>query len=131
VSLVWSFYVPGRPVPLDRARSFWNDRARGVGVRNTPRVRAYKELVQLCCLKDKAKPPAPLQGPVKLTLRFYMKPPQADLSNLVKIVEDALNKMVYQDDRQVKKLDPELIEVRAANAEGTSVTIEEWEVQRC
>jgi Holliday junction resolvase RusA-like endonuclease len=66
-----------------------------------------------------------------LTLRFYMKPPQADLSNLVKIVEDALNKMVYQDDRQVKKLDPELIEVRAANAEGTSVTIEEWEVQRC
>lgn len=123
----YSYFVPGRPIPLDRPRSFWNKRAwvPGIRVQSTPRVVRYKELLQLYCMKEKARPAVPLQGPVELSLRFYVKSPAPDLSNLVKIVEDALNGMAWKDDRQIKVLHAMLCDVPDKALEGVNIEYED------
>jgi Holliday junction resolvase RusA-like endonuclease len=120
-------FVDGRPVQLERARSFWNDAAKvaGIDFRNTPRVKEYKRKVQICALA--AGRPTPLfSGPVHLSLQFYLcGGRQADLTNYVKCVEDALNRIVYVDDRQVKCLAAALIEVGSASEQGVRVFVSE------
>ena len=66
----------------------------------------------------------PLQGAVKLTIRFFLPRPKrlywktremppilcdkrSDISNMVKAVEDALNGIAYRDDRQIAILHAE------------------------
>lgn len=59
------------------------------------------------------KPPAPVDGPLVLTVVFYLPRPKSapkrvqypdrkpDLSNLVKAIEDALNGVVFTDDARL------------------------------
>ena len=60
------------------------------------------------------KQPPMFEGPIKMTLKFYMKRPKSvplkkrkyptvkpDLSNMIKTVEDAGNGILYDDDKQI------------------------------
>ena len=46
----------------------------------------------------------PLTGDISLELRIYFPNKRGDLSNRIKVVEDALNAHAYVDDKQVKRL---------------------------
>lgn len=45
-----------------------------------------------------------MKGRVILTCHFYGLGLTTDLSNAVKLIEDAMNKVVYEDDRQIAEL---------------------------
>ena len=79
------------------------------------------------------KPPAPVEGPLAMTLRFFLPRPislpareryhtrKPDLSNLAKSVEDALRGIVYRDDAQLVRL---TVEKHYDPAPGVAIQIE-------
>jgi crossover junction endodeoxyribonuclease RusA len=85
--------IPGKPVPLQRARA-------GNGHRYLPaRSKAYRELVQTSWMA--AGRPSLGDMPLTISARFYGARASADLDNLVKAILDALNTLAFTDDRQV------------------------------
>lgn len=89
----FSFVVPGNPVPKERPRVV-------KGRTYTPaRTVKAEDLVKFYARK--ARIPK-LTGPVKLTATFYRQDAHAcDVDNLAKLVQDALNGLAYEDDRQI------------------------------
>lgn len=93
-----TFEVPGAPVPLDRARHT----AAGA-VYNTARVKRAKATIGLHA-RAAMRGRHPLAGPVKLRATFWRhrKPDAApDVSNYLKLLEDALNGIAFGDDAQI------------------------------
>ena len=112
-----SFTVFGEPVAQGRPRTaVIGGHAR---VYDPEKSRNYKTLVKL--VAQEAKPRDLLEGPVILTLRIYRQIPKSfsktarakahagelrpttkpDVSNVLKSIEDALNGVVWVDDRQI------------------------------
>jgi Holliday junction resolvase RusA-like endonuclease len=91
------FTVTGNPVPWER-----NDSRQGARF-TAPRTREYEAHVAAAAHLAGAKP---LEGPVRLTLRFYRATARrCDLDNLAKSVQDALNGVAYLDDSQIEHLE--------------------------
>jgi len=71
-----------------------------------PKMRTFQTSIKLMLGKQ-----SPLIGDLKVTFRFYMRPPKKkarerpggrpDLSNLIKNVEDAANGILWRDDAQI------------------------------
>ncbi len=101
------FEVKGDPIPKARARTV---RKGGRTWSFTPKkVAEWERQVREEALKYF---PEPMEGPVSLTLGFYLKRPKSrrkdnycattpDLDNLEKAVLDSLNGVAYEDDRYV------------------------------
>lgn len=89
-----TFTVPGPPVPKERARRAPNGRW------YTPtKTRDYERLVASCALHAGAKPKT---GPVHITLAIFWPDRRSrDADNVLKSVQDGLNGIAYDDDRQV------------------------------
>jgi len=90
------FTIPGRPVPAVRMtrRGKWINKA-------AQKYLAFKEQVGWEARKHfKGEP---WQGPVVVELRFYLKVnhSRGDGDNLQKAIFDGLNKVIFEDDRQV------------------------------
>lgn len=96
----FSFCVDGRPLPWKRPES-----RRGQRLRFTnPRVREHMDRVALEALT--ARPEGwPLDREYVLRIEAVRPRRNADLSNITKLVEDALNKIAWDDDRQVARLE--------------------------
>lgn len=115
-----AFVVMGEPIPKARARVFFNKHL-GRAMAYTPEKTASFEL-QVAWTAKKHRPAEGLiTGPVKLTVRIFRSIPKSfsgkrralaeegkilpitkpDASNVVKSVEDALNKILWVDDSQV------------------------------
>lgn len=91
------FVVPGHPVPKGRPRF-------GRGRVFTPaKTVAFEKLVADCA--EAAGIRVPLVGRLALRLRFHVSDRRADVDNLVKAVSDALNKLAWNDDRQIDVID--------------------------
>jgi Holliday junction resolvase RusA-like endonuclease len=112
-----SFVVQGPPVPKPRARVM-------AGYSFTPpRAREWEKLVALRALE--ARPSGwPLDADYRVRVAVYRQARRGDLDNFVKAATDAMNRTVYEDDRQIVELhallfddksDPRLlVEVEAA-----------------
>jgi Holliday junction resolvase RusA-like endonuclease len=70
-------------------------------------ARAYKKAIATIA---KAKVPHPMTGPLSVYLRIFRPRKAGDLSNRIKVVEDALNKVCYADDNQIERIVAERFE---------------------
>ena len=110
--------IPGRPVPKGRPRL-------GKHGVYTPETTAEAEKVLQVCFKQAC--PVPLEGSLELGVSFYFRRPDSwrkeqrtatdedgaepwrlgrpDLDNLLKLLKDAGNGILWKDDAQVVKID--------------------------
>ena len=90
------FFVPGRPVPKGRPRVTKS------GFAYTPkRTREWESVVAWHAKLARGFRPI-IEGPVAVRLAFCGARVTADIDNLAKAVLDAMNRVVYLDDRQVR-----------------------------
>ena len=106
-----SFAVPGRPVPKERTRTV---RAKGVTRTFTPpRTVAYERHVATMATLALANyrrtnPPGFPVGAraFRLSCRIWRQRASGDLSNIIKAIEDGLNRVVWHDDARVVSYGP-------------------------
>ena len=116
-----NFIVPGVPVAKGRARSFI--RAGHVAHYTPENTARYENLVKLAAKRAMGSWD-PMQGAVELVLRLYMPIPASwskkkrqdafegslrptskpDCSNVLKAIEDAMNGVVFADDKQIVEM---------------------------
>lgn len=114
-----SLHIPIRPRTLQRPRfSFRTGRA------YTPKpTRRFLKRVRKY-LQNTLKDLKPLDGELRVSFTFYFRGRRCgDLSNYVKAIEDACNKIVWWDDRQIKEYGRVVI-VEGAEKEGIDVDVE-------
>lgn len=110
----FGFWIPGRPVPMERAVS-WTGRDAVVRRRNGERSRDYRSRVHGYVLAA-GRPSPLLRGPLGLELAVYAEVTsptggrRGDLSNFIKAIEDAFNRVVWEDDRDVTSVRAVLLE---------------------
>ena len=113
--------IPGRPIAKGRPR--FTQSARGVHVFTPARTADWEAVVQA---EMRKVCPHPLEGPLELSVSFNFHYPRnwpkakreaaeegelfwyegkPDLDNLVKLVKDAGNGIIWRDDAQVVKLE--------------------------
>jgi len=132
------FTVNGIPRPLKRHRHTRNGRT------YDPSVKDKQSFATQAALK---RPGEPLNGALRLKLIFYMPRPKnhyrtgkyahllkeasphyhtsaPDTSNLIKLVEDALNGMYWTDDRQIAQVEAEKRYCKPDSHPKTDVQIE-------
>jgi len=125
---VATFFVPGRPKGKGRPRFGW-------GRVHTPAdTRQYEGKVSTLALRATGGR-SPMRGAVKLTLVALFALPKKsskgfpwrpDLDNIVKIICDAMNGLIYKDDAQVVCVSA--LKRFAADGEGVGVTVTVEEV---
>jgi crossover junction endodeoxyribonuclease RusA len=91
--------VDGAPVPKGRPRL-------GKGRVYTPkRTKAQEEKIKLFALLEmRVKRLKPFEGGICLDVEIVQKSRRGDIDNHVKLVSDALNGIVYVDDRQIDEI---------------------------
>lgn len=114
----YTIIIPGRPVPKGRPRLGKN------GNVYTPRkTREYEELVGWCTKQTMKEP---LQGDIAIDIRIYMKGNSwPDIDNVCKALLDGMNKVAYNDDRQVAAL-----AIQRLKDKNERVEIELWEIAK-
>ena len=98
-----TFTIPGKPQPKQRPRTV---RRGNKSTTYTPDATKkaedrIKQIAHITMLQAKQKP---FECPVCVTMTFHVErraTATPDLDNLVKVVGDAINKVVYKDDSQV------------------------------
>jgi crossover junction endodeoxyribonuclease RusA len=107
--------IPGRPVPKARPR-----RAPAGHFYTPSTTRAYEEDVAWYARLSRVR----FDGAVKVTAEFYMRPPRGDTDNLVKAVNDGLQKGgVIRDDVEIVEFHGKRIEVERPEDEKTVVEV--------
>ena len=104
---IFSFILDGNPIPLARHRHgngrTWDSQKQAKVAIGLQLVNQFKH--------------EPLTGPLKLDVTFFLPPPQKnkkiintyhhyrpDLDNLIKMICDSANKILYKDDSQISVL---------------------------
>lgn len=89
--------VPGRPVPAVRMTR------KGAYVKKSAqRYLNYKKEVAWIAISKKVKQ---IEGPVEAKIDVFLSGgKQGDVDNYAKSLTDALNKLAYKDDQQIKRL---------------------------
>jgi len=112
------FTVPGRAVPAVRMTQ------RSKFTRRAQRYLAYKKQVGWTARQHfKGKP---TDKPVCVEIKVYLhRGVQGDVDNYFKSIADSLNKIVYEDDRQIKMIKASKIECSSKGDERIEVKVYE------
>lgn len=114
--MTYTFTVPGPLQAKQRPRVVWDKRLVRHVAYTPERTVAFQQKVAWMAKKAQVRL---LEGPVSLTVTFYLHRPQRlkgdpgplpcpkrpDLDNLVKAVKDGLTKIAWKDDAQVVRLE--------------------------
>jgi crossover junction endodeoxyribonuclease RusA len=113
-----SIVIFGRPVPKGRPRL-----GKGGHVYTPQNTRDFEEWVGI---SSRVRFPKPLECDVAVRLRFYLHgKKRGDLDNYWKAISDGMNGVVFRDDRQVVKVDAEIVSCPSGE-ERTEVWVMEW-----
>lgn len=128
-----AFFVPGVPVPQERARKGKH------GWYDPPRSKQWKAQVRL--MAARYRPKEPLDGPLRVDMRFEMPMPRSwskaqkermagawcpvkpDLSNLAKGIEDALEGEWYANDSRICAGHSEKVYAESPERVGVAVAV--------
>lgn len=115
-----AFWVPGRPIGYKRTR-----RANSYGAYTPPANEAWRRDVQVA-YQAAALAAAMTGGPehttrVEMALAFHGTDARGDLSNLLKEIEDALNKVAYDDDKRIRQV--EMAFADGSDLQGVHITL--------
>lgn len=116
--------INGRPVGKGRPRAARMRNGRGVVLYTPERTRAYEQEIRNEFILKYGATTKPLEGPVTILVKARVRTPTArpDGSNILKLVEDALNGLAYKDDAQVT--DARVIKIQAAGAPWLEIRVE-------
>ncbi len=96
--------VTGAPVPKGRPRAV-KTKSGQTRVITPTRTRKWEAKVRDTVAKIMlARTQSPFKGPVRINLIVRRAARRGDLSNFVKAIEDALNRVAYEDDKQIVEL---------------------------
>ena len=112
--------IPGPPVPKERPR-----KGRYGNFYTPEKTQNYERIIRLAFIM-KYPTHKPWTGPVSMIVRAQMKAPTArpDGSNILKLIEDALNGLVYRDDAQI--IDARILKVKVeGQAQRAMIHVEE------
>ena len=114
--------IVGNPVPMARPRV--GDRGAGIPARTLAAEREIAQLTKIALMEHAED--FPQRGVFRLDINFHEAPKgqstQADIDNCAKLCLDALNEIVWNDDRQVEILN--LSMERGSRDPRTEITIE-------
>ena len=123
MSNVLAFDIPGQPIGQGRPKfSTINGHARAYDPEKSRNYKAYVRLLATQAMKDRGF--TMIEGPCCLSINAYFEVPKSkskkfreaalnglerptkkpDLSNIIKVIEDALNGLVYKDDSSIVSL---------------------------
>lgn len=71
------------------------------GIKLSDEARAYKEYTAIMA-RNQRESDEPLDGLLSVTYRFYGS--RADVDNLLKVLQDSMNKVIWKDDSQIIEL---------------------------
>lgn len=117
----YQFVVPGEPGSKGRPR--FSNRGKYVSVHTPPKTVEYENLVRLSFM-EQCGTPSMLEGSLEVKIFAYFSPPKnvskvklnkmltneiqpqkkPDSDNIAKVVLDSLNKVAFEDDKQVSDL---------------------------
>lgn len=110
--------VPGRPVPAVRMTQ------RGKYVK--PQAQRYLQYKEMVGWVGRHEIKEPLQGDIAVSMRFFLHGGQTpDIDNLIKAILDGLNKVAWNDDKQVTKVTAERGYAENKNYECVEIGISE------
>ncbi len=135
--MICEFFVPGKPVPKARARVV--RRGNGVGSYTPEATVNYESMVKVLAMNAMGGRP-PVLEPIALHLSInvaplaswsykrresalwgeFMPTKKPDMSNILKSIEDGMNRVVYHDDSQICTV---AVFKRYADREGVGVTV--------
>lgn len=111
-----TFTVPGRAIPAVRMTQ------RSKFTKQAKRYLAYKNKVAWIARSKYKKKPA--SSDVKVEVDIYLRGGvQGDIDNYFKAITDSLNKIVYEDDRQVKEMVARKIDCESKDDERVEVEV--------
>lgn len=122
-TVIASGVVPGRAIPWKAPKT--NRQGRTIRDRGYKTFETWKQVVQLSAIPQRRRKKL-YSGPVELITLFYLhnRPGASpDLTNMIKAFEDALQDVIYRNDRQVVAHQSEKI---LSSTEAERV---EWEVR--
>ena len=114
--------IPGPPVPKERPR-----KGRYGNFYTPEKTRDYEKTIRLAFILKYPRHES-WAGPVSMVVMAYVKTPtdRPDGSNILKLVEDALNGLAYRDDAQI--IDARILKVKAED-QAQRVTIHVKEIK--
>lgn len=120
IPTVYEFNFPGRPMSKDNEKIF-NRQGR---VFTSKKFKDYENYLRLSAKSQFME--KPIDGPISLRLTFYFKNKvRPDLTNLPKSVCDAMNGVVWKDDKQITEC---FLEARISDLEGVAMSVStSWE----
>ena len=115
---ICNFVVPGRAIPAIRM----NHRMK----RSKRNLKYMHYRNQIGWIAKSAYTGKPVESDVRVKIDIYLNGGrQGDVDNYFKTITDSLNKIVYEDDRQIKEMFARKIECDSAKYERVEVTVYE------
>jgi len=129
-----TFFVPGKPICMGSARAALIAGHPTLVQHDGSKIKTWQRQIKV--VASAHAPESPLDCPVRVSLRFYLRAPKnptfkaapaarLDIDKLARSTLDALTGQIYRDDSRVVKLSASKVWANDDDPEGAHITVEE------